>query len=250
MFTKEQMRCVWGADVVSYLSWRHAGEVKREGQYLRLKSDRKVVFHGNSYYDNGTGGHGGPVDALVKYFGYTPVQAIEALTEGVQRAEKPSADGKAEQRYAEMPKPAEGRYSRVYAYLTSVRGIPAEMVNELMRRRLLYQDERGNAVFINPQGDTAEIRGTGSFKPFKSTRRTKSGGMWYYEPKPGRKHVRAYVCESAIDCISLYLLIGDREAVYVSSAGTGNAEAIEIIGLITPVCKERFFEKGAVALSD
>lgn len=239
-YTKEQQEQAWQADVVEYLLRYHRSDVKKEGSFLRLKADKKVVFKGRSYFDNGKCEHGGPVDALMKYFGYTAERAIVALAGGEGTETKPTEKKKKGMpHYADMPKPTSERYSRVWAYLHRTRGIPSDMINELMKRHLLYQDERANAVFINPAGDTAEIRGTNSYVPFKSTRRTKQGGFWWYQPE-GEHAERAYICESAIDAISLFLLIGDRQAVYVSMAGVGNTAIIDRIArrMPTVICTD------------
>ena len=240
MYTREQMEAAWRADITQFLLDNYSDAVKKEGQYLRLKADHRVVFHGNGFFDNGTGEHGGSVEALVRYFGYTPMQAIESLSGGAYIQVQQQAVEQKGIEYEEMPEPTSGQYSRVWSYLYKTRGIPSDLINDLINRRILFQDTKGNAVFINPQGDTAEIRGTNTFRPFKGTRRTKEGGMWYFEPREGIKHSKAYICESAIDCISLYLLIRDEEGVYVSMAGTGNTQIIDRISgqMETIICTD------------
>lgn len=240
MYAREQQERAWKADIVEYALRYHGGAVKREGKYLRLMADKKVVFHGSGYYDNGTGESGGPVDALMKYFGYTAEQAIIALagdSEPTSTATSNATGSGRTREYAEIPQRTNGRYSRVWAYLTKTRGIPSDTVNELMKRHLLYQDERGNCVFTNETGDVAEIRGTNSYRPYKSVRRTRAGGFFWLMNEPSeyyRKHVETvYVCESAIDAVSLYLLKketeprGLQESVFVSMAGTGNVAVID-----------------------
>ena len=56
----------------------------------------------------------------------------------------------------EMPPPCEGAFRKVYAYLSKSRGIEAEIVSSLMKNRQLYQDERGNAVFVGFDYDGRE----------------------------------------------------------------------------------------------
>ncbi len=59
----------------------------------------------------------------------------------------------------------------VFAYLCQTRKIDSKNVEALVREGLLYQDKRGNAVFLhkdeNGQMLGAEIQGTNTYKRFK-----------------------------------------------------------------------------------
>ena len=107
--------------------------------------------------------------------------------------------------------------------------IPPETVMFLIQESLLYQDTpSGNAVFVSPDEDYCEIRGTGN-RPFHGCRKRSSDRFWYFltDPKPEM----AYVCEAAIDAVSLMLIhkaqgITDP-AVYVSIGGVANQQAID-----------------------
>ncbi len=59
----------------------------------------------------------------------------------------------------------------VFAYLYQTRKIDSKIVEALVREGLLYQDKRGNAVFLhkdeNGQIVGAEIQGTNTYKRFK-----------------------------------------------------------------------------------
>ncbi len=59
----------------------------------------------------------------------------------------------------------------VFAYLCQTRKIDSKIVEALVREGLLYQDKRGNAVFLhedeNGQIIGAEIQGTNTYKRFK-----------------------------------------------------------------------------------
>ena len=121
---------------------------------------------------------------------------------------------------------------RVYAYLLG-RGIPAGMIRLLEERGLLYQDrDHGNAVFVNPERDCCELRGTLTYasRPFHGCLKTRPDRFWYFmgsEEKPGT----AYLCESAIDAVSLFLLHKrsgtENAAVYISIGGVSNQKTIE-----------------------
>lgn len=59
----------------------------------------------------------------------------------------------------------------VYAYLCQTRKIDSQIVSDLVKEGLLYQDKMGNAVFLhkddNGQIIGAELQGTNSYKRFK-----------------------------------------------------------------------------------
>ncbi|MFT3950659.1 MAG: DUF3991 and TOPRIM domain-containing protein [Oscillospiraceae bacterium] len=63
-----------------------------------------------------------------------------------------------------LPEKAQGQYKRVGAYLTISRGLDAEVVNYCIQNKQLYQDVKGNCVFLghDEQGEVkfATTRGT------------------------------------------------------------------------------------------
>ena len=101
---------------------------------------------------------------------------------------------------------------KVFAYLCQTRKIDSKIVSDLVRNGLLYQDKRGNAVFVHRDEDGkivgAELQGTNSYQRFK--------GVAAGTPD------RAYVFESAIDLLSFRQLANPAKienSVLVSMAG-------------------------------
>lgn len=202
-----------------------------------MKADRSIYIRKGfaSYTDFSKGNeHGNPIDFLVRHLGYSFVDAVLSLTEGMavaEPAEMPAALPPAG-RSIRLPERAAPPYQRVYAYLLG-RGIPSSVIRFLFQRGLLYQErDHGNAVFINPERDYCEIRGTYTYaqKPFHGCRKTKPDRFWYILSH-GKKPVTAYLCESAIDAISLFIL-HHREglqdpAVYISIGGVSNQRTID-----------------------
>ena len=64
----------------------------------------------------------------------------------------------------QMPVAVQGKYKRVFAYLTKTRCIAPEIVNELMHKKYLYEDVMHNCVFVgygtNKLPAYATVRGT------------------------------------------------------------------------------------------
>ena len=115
------------------------------------------------------------------------------------------------------------------------------MIRNLLERKLLYQDaEHSNAVFLSRRKDFAEIRGTIQGKVYHSVRKKSSDLFWGYHPDPETRCTKAFVCEGAIDALSLYVLhILNQQAdpgyVYCSIAGVANQKTIDRIASYLPI---------------
>ena len=112
---------------------------------------------------------------------------------------------------------------KVFAYLCQTRKIDSKIVSDLVRNGLLYQDKRGNAVFVHRDEDGkivgAELQGTNSYQRFKGVAAGTSDSL--FAVKIGTPD-RAYVFESAIDLLSFRQLANPAKienSVLVSMAG-------------------------------
>lgn len=112
---------------------------------------------------------------------------------------------------------------RVFAYLCQTRRIDSKIVSELAQNGLLYQDKRGNAVFVHRDENGkiigAELQGTSSYQRFKGVAAGTSDSL--FAVKIGTPN-RAYVFESAIDLLSFRQLANPAKienSVLVSMAG-------------------------------
>ena len=157
---------------------------------------------------------------------------------------------------------------RVYAFLTKHRMIPADVVLTLIRMNLLYQSETGsNAVFINPERSYYETRGTNTYAdarcrkrgsckkyicgdyqwctamnscpeykvdPFHGGSKEQGAQFWYFKPGTCSSET-VFICESAIDAISLYVLqrltdpAASLKSVFTSIGGAGKQQKINRI---------------------
>lgn len=111
----------------------------------------------------------------------------------------------------------------VFAYLCQTRKIDSKIVSELARNGLLYQDKRGNAVFVHRDENDkiigAELQGTSTYQRFKGVAAGTSDSL--FSVKIGEPN-RAYVFESAIDLLSFRQLANPakiQNSVLVSMAG-------------------------------
>ena len=91
----------------------------------------------------------------------------------------------------------------VFAYLCKARKIDSKIVSDLAHNGMLYQDKRGNAVFlhIDDNGEIlgAELQGTNTYQRFKGVAAGTADSV--FSLKVGTPN-KVYVFESAIDLLS------------------------------------------------
>lgn len=233
--TKEQIRQARKVNLADYLLREYPADVKIVGTSLCLKKNPSLYVKRSipGYFDFSTGEHGNSIDFLTRHMNCSFTAAVNVLCKfnGFPR-DKTEATGT----LFCLPEKADPPFSHVIAYLTG-RGIPLETVMLLIHEDLLYQDTpHKNAVFVSPDKEYCEIRGTGS-KSFHGCRKKKSDRFWYIltDPKPET----AYVCEAAIDAVSLMLIHKvqgmNAHAAYVSIGGVANQRTIDRLTNKLPV---------------
>ena len=225
--TKEQIRQARKVNLADYLLQEYPADVKIVGTSLCMKKNPSLYVKKSvpGYYDFSTDEHGNSIDFLTRHLNCSFTDAVNTLC---RFDSSPQNKAMMIRVPFLLPERARPPFDRVVTYLTG-RGIPPETSMFLIRENLLYQDSpHGNAVFISPDEDYCEIRGTGS-RPFHGCRKKTSDRFWYLliDPKPDT----AFVCEAAIDAVSLMLIHKAQEktdpAVYVSIGGVANQQAID-----------------------
>lgn len=176
---------------------------------------------------------GNSIDLLTKYLDYTFCDAVEALSGTTPHGSTIYSCSEDMPKSLCLPVASKPPYSRVIAYLTRSRGISLRTVQRLIASELLYQDaEHGNAVFVNRDRDYCEIRGTLTYgKPFHGCLRSSPNCFWSFGRPTGDAHT-AYICEAAIDAISLFEILSSRgsvNAIFCSIGGVANQRAIQTI---------------------
>ena len=268
--SKDQYKMACSVDLYEFLIEKHPDEVEIKYGSALLIADKhvsvKAGYHG--YRNFRTDERGNNVDYLMNFLGYGYQDAVLALTGDDPEMsyvpayyENPPIP---ETKEIVLPKPLDGLYKNLYAYMTA-RKIPAETIQMLIDNGILYQSAEGNnIVFVNPQGDYCEMRGTNSYAdrrcskrkecdqyisgehtwctymgscvnyqpdPFHGCKKTRSDRFWYLDPDPEQQTCFIYVCEAAIDAVSLYVIqqrqhkAGKR--VYVSIGGVANQRTID-----------------------
>lgn len=191
------------------------------GLFVNTQTNEWFCF---SQQGNNRGGKN-PVNCLTDVLGIDFKTAVEQLSGGrLVYEKKQNQDVSFSERKRELVLPEKAdNMKRVFAYLCQSRKISPELVSQLAHDGLLYQDTRGNAVFVHKDDNGkiigAEIQGTSSFQRYKGVAAGTSDSVFAVrigEPK------KCYVFESAIDLLSFKQLANQEKinnSVLVSMAG-------------------------------
>lgn len=231
---KEQTKSARHADLYAFLVKYYDSNFRHEGDSIRPKDNHSISIKKgyNGYKDFSTGETGNSIDYITKYMGYTFLDAVNALSgEPVSAHPVDIQQDGIKNVPVQFPEPVNGMYKNLFAFLKK-RGIHVETIQMLVKQKLLYQEKfKNNIVFINPEKDFAELRGTYTFgKPFHGiVHNSRPDGFWWF--RTSKDADKGYICEAAIDAISLYELHRIHghmeEAYYISIAGVAKQPAID-----------------------
>lgn len=117
-----------------------------------------------------------------------------------------------------LPPKKQGLYNRLFAYLVQTRGIDKNIVSCLCHHHYLYEDQRGNVVFVgkdkNIENKYGSVRGTLTDKQYRKDcpGSDKSNGFYLN----GYDKTTLYVFEAPIDLLShatiCNMAVGDMKA--------------------------------------
>lgn len=179
----------------------------------------RVSLNGFKWYDHvGQKGGGGAIDLTMHVKNLSFKGACNFLG-GVNELPTANAVKNTPKESATKPPQPDNNYLPVVAaYLTTERGLNADLVNWCIERGLIYADSRRNCVFrYGTIG--AELRGTGAVQW-----RSVYGTIEQCFILPATAAVGVAVLESAIDALSYRQL--HRHTITASIAGNGNRKAI------------------------
>lgn len=243
IFSQEEVKSARHADLYEYLIESHAFLFKKEGNSLRFLSDPSISIKKGfcGYNDFATGEHGNSVTFLMDKLKYTFPEAVAALLGKTHAIRKDTKEPGTLQTGMKahsfcIPERSAGVPVKIQQYL-SARGLPMTLINELLLRGLLYESsDHHNAVFLSRRKDYAEIRGTCPEIKFHGCRKLKKNCFWAYRENDALPE-KAYVCESAIDALSLSVLLPQERvsSVFCSIGGVANQATIDRIKGFMPV---------------
>ncbi len=203
---------------------------------LRLRSNHSIsIKRGYCGFRDFAGGEGraakgNAIDFLMEHLGYTFIQAVKELTKPITPYACSLYDElphiTTSKAAFTLPEKADNQ-RRMFAYLCKTRGLSASVVQSLLAKGYIYQDLRGNVVFHSRE-DWAELHGTLTVgKAYHGIVGGSSPtGCWRF--RVGDAPAAVYICEAAIDAISLALILG-ASAWYVSIGGAAKQGTIDRI---------------------
>ena len=197
------------ADVVAFFekyngfTFAHrCGEYRcKQHPSLAVGNDRLAWF----WHSRGIGGHGA-IDYLVKVENIPFRQAVEVVT-GTTPITAPTQRErqKEEPRKSLMLPEKAGIPLRLYNYLCVRRGIDSDIVNTLIQKQMLYEDKRGNVVFVgfdeHGTAKFASVRGTYGDCQFRGDC-AGSDKRYGFHVSACTPSERLYLYESPIDLMS------------------------------------------------
>jgi len=182
---------------------------------LSVKNDRLTWY----WHSRSIGGRGA-LDFLMKTQGMGFREAMAKLV-GTEPSPLPSHIESPSARPLILPERADFLYNRLYAYLNQTRGIDGKIIITLIQDKRLYQDKKGNIVFVGYDENNvprfASLRGTYTDNPFRadSTGSDKRYGF-NMDNVDNMARSNLYIFESPIDCMSHATLVnlktGDKNA--------------------------------------
>lgn len=218
--------------------------VVKKGRYFSLKEHDSVMIDPvkNCFWRNsepGMGraiGKGGSIiDFVCEMEGVTLHEALKKLTaeihlEGLPKFERPRQQKPKEVTGLELP-PEDTNMRNVFAYLIKTRKIAQKVVQSFVDRKMLYQDQNKNCVFVSYDQREPEKavfgcrRGTNTYHPFYGDLKGCDYRQCFFY---GNRAKRLYIAESVIDIMSVMSLKADREQFdYLALAGVGKWDVLD-----------------------
>ena len=232
--SKEQIASARHADLYAFLMKYHSSNFKTEGDSIRQLDNHSISIKKgyNGFKDFATGETGNSIEFLTSHMGYTFVEAVQALSNGSATIYSMNIQQNGIKTVPpQFPSPVDGMYKNLFAYLLN-RGISDETIQMLIKQKIMYQEKsKNNIIFINAERNFGEIRGTYTFgKAFHGiVPDSRHDGFWWF--RTSKNATKAYICEAAIDAISLYELHKMQEnhedVYYISIAGVAKQPAID-----------------------
>ncbi len=218
LIPQEKIDQAKNSDLLAYLidkGYKLIADTRSQnGKSYRLEEHDSLVISNNKWFWFSQNYGGNTLDFLMKYEGKAFRQAVEELTNErfiAHSGERLAGKKKEEIEHDEndkdneviLPEKAEN-FRRVFAYLTSTRGIDKDTISELMHKKLIYESKDGhNCVFVGyDKGGKpryANLRGTLTEKSFK---KECLGSNKKFSFSIQGKNNCLRVFESAIDAIS------------------------------------------------
>lgn len=231
-FTDEQKEQARQTDLVSLLKSK-GEQVKRSGSEYEWKDgSQKVTIRGNLWFHQYDREGGDAIDFVRRFYHKSYPEAVEYLLSGCGGVLTVSPPVAKESKPFVLP-PRNDNMRRVYAYLTSRRGIDRDVVNAFAYRQMIYESAAyHNAVFVGFDSKGiprhANLRGTGAESTFKGNA---PGSIPEYSFHWTGSDDRLYLFEAPIDLLAFISLHKDdwRSHSYAACCGVGDRVLLQML---------------------
>lgn len=209
--------------VTDYLTSNYGLTFKKDGRGYRCREHNSLFVNNDdkSWYWNSRSVGGGDIIAFVQKFddmlNLRPceLEYSEALkiilkpntsesTTYVSNYKKAPKVAKDEVRELKLPPKKEGKFNRLFAYLVKTRKLDKDIVSCLCHKKYLYEDTKGNIVFLgrdkNKNIKYATVRGTLTDKQYRKDCYGSDKANGFY--LNGYDKTTLYVFEAPIDLLS------------------------------------------------
>lgn len=227
-------------DIASEMGW-HPRKVGSGKWYtLEEHGSVRINMEKNYYFFNRDSEKGSVIDFVVNFQDKSRLEAIKELAAriGINETYKPvisnvknveKEEPVKQQKSLVLPEPADNMH-RMYAYLIQTRHLNPEVIQDLAKRKLVYQDKKNNAVFVSYDGEKpvfAFLKGTNTYKPFRRDAEGCDYNYGWFVPNGAKK---LHITEAAIDAISKMTTLHEtgqdhKEFDYLALTGTGKYNA-------------------------
>ena len=205
-FTDEERDKAKNTDMIDFLGKYMGFEFKKVGKYYRCRQHDSLVIcpdrQGFSWNSRNISGSDA-IDFLRNVEKKSFREAMEIILYGSFNAEVKPIIIKPPNNQLILPECAV-KYDRLFDYLCNVRKISEDVVNDFIESKMLYQDKKGNCIFVGfDENGTARfgtIRGTSPTRKYRAD--CKNSDKHYAFKQIGTDTKRIYIFEAPIDLMS------------------------------------------------
>ena len=203
-FTDEERDKAKNTDMIDFLGKYMGFEFKKVGKYYRCRQHDSLVIcpdrQGFSWNSRNISGSDA-IDFLRNVENKSFREAMEIILYGSFSTEIQPEICKPTQNRLILPEPTTTKFSRLYDYLCNERKISEDVVNDFIESKMLYQDKKGNCIFVGfDENGTARIRGTSPTRKYRAD--CKNSDKHYAFKQLGKDTKRIYIFEAPIDLMS------------------------------------------------
>lgn len=216
IFTPEEKESAKNISVVDYLTKNYGFTFKKEGRNYRCREHDSFVVKQDErtwYWNSRRLGGGDVIEFVSQYENKSYADALVAIINPTH-SERPRYHTaptvfEPEEKVLELPPKSEKKYSRVFAYLTKSRCLSPQIVRCLIHKKFIYEDKRGNCVFVgydkNGNAAYAQMRTTNTNSKFRMDAYGSDKENSFYIK--GYNKQKVFVFESPIDLLSHATLV-------------------------------------------